>query len=77
MLLDYLTIPPQRSDAYVYNITWITPRQPKDNCVNCSSPLTLDDCSHRFILTGGNIADRFKMIYEASKRTEEHLRERK
>ena len=60
----------RRSNGYTYNITWIPPRPTKDNSVNCSSPLTLDDRSHRFIMTDmGNIAERFKTIYQASKCT--------
>ena len=59
----------RRCNEYTYNITCITPRQPKDNCVHCSSPITLDDCSHRFILTEENIADRFKTIHQATKLT--------
>ena len=57
-------------NGYVYNIAWLPPRPTKDLCAHCSSPLTLEDRSHGFILTSGeHFTERFKTVHQVSKCT--------
>ena len=60
----------QRSNGYVYNITWLPPKLTPDLSISCFSPLTLEDKSNGFYVTSDpDFAQKFKTIHQASKCT--------